>query len=70
MCRAIYFQVVSRLSQSVLFSSSRRTLAEVCLSSHPYHTARAVHAGRDYPNVQDPGSELSYHGVQLECTIP
>ena len=39
------------------------------LSSHPHHQARSLYAGRDHPDVQDLGAELSHHRVQLERAV-
>jgi hypothetical protein len=38
--------------------------------SHPYHSARAVHTRRHYPDVQDFSIELPDHGLQPQCAIP
>lgn len=38
-------------------------------SSYAHHQARSLYAGRDCPDVQDLGTELSYHRIQLERTV-
>lgn len=38
-------------------------------SSFPHHQARSLHAGRDHPDVQDLGTKLSHHRIQLERTV-
>lgn len=38
-------------------------------SSYPHHQARSLYAGRDHPDVQDLGTELSHHRIQLERTV-
>ena len=55
-------------SMSIVSTNLFITYTSFCLS-HSYHQTRALHSGRNYADVQNPGAQLSDLSIQSQRTI-
>lgn len=69
-CAAPFTSKLSNVSASKLTHLLFHMEYQAHISSYQHHPSRPLHPSRHYPDVQDPRTQLPYHGLFLVGTIP